>query len=49
MASGNWILSLDADERISQPLRQEIIDTLKQTQADAFAIPRHSYYCGKIY
>jgi glycosyltransferase involved in cell wall biosynthesis len=47
-ASSPWILSLDADERISPELRQELI-ALKKTEpeANAFSIPRKVYYLGR--
>jgi glycosyltransferase involved in cell wall biosynthesis len=47
-ASHPWILSLDADERVSPELRQELLD-LKKTEpdVDAFSIPRKVYYLGR--
>ena len=47
-ASFLWILSLDADERLSPDLRQEII-TLKQgePQCSGFSMPRQVFYLGK--
>lgn len=46
-ASGDWILSLDADERITPQLRQDIIDSIDQPQADGYLIPRQAYFLGK--
>ena len=47
-ASFDWILSLDADEAVSLELRDEIV-RLKTSGmiADAFRIPRLSYYLGR--
>lgn len=47
-ASHPWILSLDADERVSPELRQELLE-LKKTEpdVDAFSIPRMVYYLGR--
>jgi len=47
-ASGDWILSIDADERVSDALRQEIQNKLEQNQYTAFNIPRLSSYCGQF-
>lgn len=46
-ATGDWILSIDADERVSSELRDEIKAVLsRKDDLDAFSIPRHSLYCG---
>ncbi|HUU38901.1 MAG TPA: glycosyltransferase family 2 protein [Candidatus Desulfaltia sp.] len=47
-ASHPWILSLDADERVSPELRRELLE-LKKTEPDvnAFSIPRKVYYLGR--
>jgi len=49
-ASFDWILSLDADERISPALRDEIHDvrTMPMSlRADGYKMPRLSYYMGR--
>lgn len=46
-ASHEWVLSLDADEQISDELRQEIQTAMLNNLADGFYIPRLSSYCGK--
>jgi glycosyltransferase involved in cell wall biosynthesis len=47
-ASFPWILSLDADERISPELREEILEIKKEEpEYDGFLIPRQVYYLGK--
>ncbi len=47
-ASFPWILSLDADERISSELRKEILEIKKEEpECDGFLIPRQVYYLGR--
>ncbi len=47
-ATHNWILSIDADERVSPSLRDEIIDELKSHgDANGYYIPRRTYYLGR--
>lgn len=47
-ASHAWILSLDADERLSPELRQEIIELRRsEPDGDAFSIPRLVFYLGR--
>ncbi len=46
--SSPWILSLDADERISPELHAEILKVKKEEpECDGFLIPRQVYYLGK--
>src|ERR1700689_1815479 len=45
-ARGPWILSLDADERISPALRDEILQTVATPTAKVYRMPRQSSYCG---
>lgn len=46
-ASGDWILSIDADEVVTPELRLEIEKALQQEQVDGYEIPRLSSYCGR--
>jgi glycosyltransferase involved in cell wall biosynthesis len=47
-ASGDWILSLDADEQLSPELSEEIRSILEAGEsADAFTIPRQNFFLGK--
>ncbi len=47
-ASGEWVLSLDADERVTPELSAEIQNALDNTgKTVGFEIPRLSYYCGR--
>ena len=47
-AANDWILSLDADERVSTALRDEIADLkVEGPNADGYTIPRLSIYLGR--
>ena len=48
-ASGDWVLSLDADEWIEPALAAEIEAVIARPDAaDGYEIPRRSRFCGKI-
>ncbi len=48
-ARGEWVLSLDADERVSPELRAEIEAAMADPgTAAAFRMPRSSSYCGRF-
>lgn len=47
----SWILALDADERVSPKLAQEIkeiVGNIPSAGYDAYEIPRLSWFCGKF-
>lgn len=45
---GDWILSLDADERVSEALRKEIRGTLERAPGEAgFFLPRRNLFQGR--
>lgn len=46
-ASGNWLLYIDADERISSKLKDEIASELKAPKFDAYKLQRINFYLGK--
>src|SRR5690606_67187 len=49
LAGGDWVLSLDADERVTPELAQEIQAVIANPQGlDAYDIPRLSSFCGKF-
>ena len=49
LCRGDWVLSLDADERVSEPLRAEIVATLAAEPAVAgFLIPRQNFFQGEL-
>jgi glycosyltransferase involved in cell wall biosynthesis len=47
LATGDWVLSIDADEVVSVALRHEIESALSHPVADIYAMPRLSSYCGR--
>ena len=47
IASHDWILSLDADERVTPALAAEIRSTLTATGHAAFRIPRITWHLGR--
>ena len=46
-ARGDWVLSLDADEEVTEALKQDIQRALLRTDAQGYEIPRLSSYCGR--
>jgi glycosyltransferase involved in cell wall biosynthesis len=60
LATQSWVLSIDADERVTPELAAEINSVIGRTQRDvahpdalaktyaAYEIPRLSWYCGKF-
>jgi len=44
----DWILFVDADERITTDLAEEIQKTITQPRHDGYWIPRHNYIFGKL-
>jgi glycosyltransferase involved in cell wall biosynthesis len=48
IAKTAWVLSLDADERISDALRVEILAAIRSGAYDGYRIPRLSEFCGKF-
>ena len=50
MATGDWVLSIDADEQVTPELRAQILATIAQGGPDgcvAYNISRRSSYCGQ--
>ena len=46
-ATSDWVLSLDADERIPAALAGEIRATVADPEYDVYQVPRLSYFLGK--
>lgn len=44
---GDWVLNLDADESVSDALREQIKSSIQQDEADAFRIPIIMHFYGK--
>ncbi len=47
LASGDWVFSIDADERVPPQLAEEIIAAVQADQADIWDVPRRTYFCGQ--
>ena len=47
-ATGDWVLSIDADERVTEALRIEIQQAITTTEYPAYRLPRRSNYCGRF-
>lgn len=46
-AQHNWILSLDADEALSEELKKSILELKKKSSAGTYKFNRLTNYCGK--
>lgn len=47
LASSDWVLSIDADERVPAELQVEILCALEAPTFDVYSFPRLSSYCGQ--
>ena len=45
--SGDWILSLDSDERCTIEVRDEILSIIENSNHDIYKIPRKNFFMGK--
>jgi len=45
-AEGEWVLYVDADERVSKELADNILKTIKSPELDVYKIIRKNYYYG---
>jgi len=48
MAKSDWVLSLDADERVPADLRTEILAAIASDAFDGYRLPRWSEFCGRV-
>jgi glycosyltransferase involved in cell wall biosynthesis len=46
-AAGDWVLSIDADERVSPALAAEILKAVGDGRVDGYEMPRRSSFCGR--
>jgi glycosyltransferase involved in cell wall biosynthesis len=46
-AHGDWVLSVDADERVTPALAREIETAITEAQANGYRMPRLSSFCGR--
>lgn len=45
--SGNWIFSLDSDERCTLAVRDEILNLISDSKLDIYLIPRKNFFMGR--
>jgi glycosyltransferase involved in cell wall biosynthesis len=48
LATGDWVLSIDADERVSPALAHAIEAAISKGPADAYEMPRLSRFLGRV-
>ena len=49
LATQEWVLSIDADERVTPELKKEILAVISSKESlNCYAIPRSSWYCGRF-
>ncbi len=46
--SADWVLFVDADERVPQPLADEVRRSIERPDFDGYRIPRDNYLFGKL-
>lgn len=47
-AKHEWVLSIDADEEVTEELRKEILEIMNQTETrNGYELPRKSFFLGK--
>ena len=44
---GDWIFSLDSDERCTEKVRDEILQLIKNAPLDIYRVPRKNFFMGK--
>jgi len=47
LATGDWVLSIDADERVTAELSEAIMQAVVVGAADGYEFPRLSSFCGR--
>ena len=46
-ARNEWILAVDADERVTNPLREELTRVIRAPQYSAYRVRRRNFYLGR--
>lgn len=47
LAKGDWVFSIDADERVSPALAAQLQQAMQDGKADGYEMPRLSSFCGR--
>src|SRR5262249_22636550 len=47
-ATCEWVLSVDADERVTPALASQIVKAIADGAADGYEMPRSSRFCGRV-
>lgn len=47
-ATKDWVLSLDADERVTPELQAQIMSAMAEAKCAGYYLPRFSQFCGKF-
>lgn len=47
-ATGEWVLSIDADERVTPELKADILQAIASGAHAVYALPRRSQFCGRF-
>jgi len=47
-ASLDWVLSIDADERVTPELRSQLTKAIEEGSTNGFLVPRLSQFCGRF-
>lgn len=48
LATGEWVFSIDADERVSAALAVQLQEAMQNGGADGYEMPRLSTFCGRV-
>lgn len=48
LAQGDWVLSIDADERVTPELAREIRRAVEGGSADGYELARRNTFCGRV-
>jgi glycosyltransferase involved in cell wall biosynthesis len=48
LARGEWVLSIDADERVSPVLAAQIVSAVTSKDVHGYEMPRSSSFCGRV-
>ncbi len=48
LARGDWVLSIDADERVTPELKDAILKAIDNEKISGYEFPRNSSFCGRM-